>query len=499
LLPRTWYAVLVEIAAIWIPAVLSQTEYFKNVGVAYYFVAEIAVVVLVVFVLRPRRTTLSPDDEDVVDDDEQKQRQDEKADDITAAAVLLLSRDVVTVYRSSMLLMTSIAILAVDFRVFPRRLAKTELHGGYSLMDVGAASFVVAAGLVSKRARESGGGGRSGSGSGKPKSALRRTGPILALGLLRLVTHKNLEYQEHASEYGVHWNFFFTLATLVPVAALTAGPTTTAAASLYLPVAAVAAYQLALSKYGLQEWVETAPRICPVDGGSFSSPTSVVGRLATWLCHLAAANREGLLGCIGYGALYLASEWIGYAYLWNNSATTKSTAVTTTADWFRLAGFLVFVWQLLESSSVANIPVSRRTTNAPFLVWVLALNVFLIANIRLAFQCCVGNLYRQAASSTAATTTKRQWQLPIILEAMNKHGLLIFVVSNLLTGYVNLSIPNTMDVPDRTALVILFLYASAIAVVAVSADSVLSLLSAITLPRRKNATTTAPNAKHKNQ
>ncbi|KAL9997413.1 putative phosphatidylinositol anchor biosynthesis protein PIGW/GWT1 [Helianthus debilis subsp. tardiflorus] len=76
----------------------------------------------------------------------------------------------VSSYRVSMMLITCICILAVDFKIFPRRYAKTETYGT-SLMDIGVGAFVFANSFVSRQAR----------------------------GV-------------HVGEYGVHWNFFFTLA-----------------------------------------------------------------------------------------------------------------------------------------------------------------------------------------------------------------------------------------------------------------------------------------------
>ena len=46
--------------------------------------------------------------------------------------------------------------------------------------------------------------------------------PTLPAGLARLVCVKSAQYQEHASEYGTHWNFFLTLAVVRGIAAFTA-------------------------------------------------------------------------------------------------------------------------------------------------------------------------------------------------------------------------------------------------------------------------------------
>jgi len=119
-----------------------------------------------------------------------------------------------TLTRTTVNIFTAIAILAVDFRIFPRHLAKTETFGA-SLMDVGVGAFMMAHGVTSPEAREQ---KRNASGtegySNLIKSTAKGVLPLFALGLVRTFVLKTTGYQEHVTEYGMHWNFFLTIATV---------------------------------------------------------------------------------------------------------------------------------------------------------------------------------------------------------------------------------------------------------------------------------------------
>lgn len=118
-------------------------------------------------------------------------------------------------------------------------------------------------------------------------SAAIRAWPLAALGLSRLVVIKGLGYQEHVSEYGVHWNFFATLffLRLVVVPMNRIRPVRF---KPFLALVALSVYQWFLAKGGLSDFIVHAPRDT-----------------------LFAMNREGILGLVGFVAIYYTAEELG--------------------------------------------------------------------------------------------------------------------------------------------------------------------------------------------
>ena len=347
-----------------------------------------------------------------------------------------------TVYRASLLWMTIVAILAVDFPFFPRKLAKTEVRG-YGLMDLGAASFVISGGFVSPRSR----GKTTSSALAAPGRLCRQLLIPIALGCVRLVTHKTIEYQEHDSEYGTHWNFFFTLAVVHSVRNALPGP------SLTCPIALFVGMQLLLDFAGLQHWIETAPRVC--------------ARSHHTLCNLVVSNREGLWGCLGYAGLYWLAEGLAYRFYWTTTIRQQPQRPLVTAavpspprPWI-VAANLLFLWKAVDVWHPQSTVVSRRTTNLWFALWALTVNWTALAALDF--------LARHMATSATTTSPQRLPYVPPGLSAMNRHGLPLFVAANLLTGLVNLS-TDTLKASHFQAFQILLGYVAAVGVLAVLFD-----------------------------
>lgn len=346
-----------------------------------------------------------------------------------------------TTYRAAMMVVTCVAILAVDFRVFPRRFAKVE-NWGTSLMDLGVGSFVFSAGVVSARAiLKSRAQSKKTPFIGRFMNSLRHSIPLLVLGLIRLWSVKGLDYAEHVTEYGVHWNFFFTLGFLPPFVEIFDSLTALIPSYEALAVIISIIYQVALESTELKSYILISPR----------GPD------------LLSKNREGVFSFLGYLAIFLAGRGVGTRIIPKGTSATKTPQQARRSVLVTLALQVMF-WSTMfffNSSYAfgygANILVSRRLANMPYVLWVAAFNSAQILLFCLAETLFFPSVHR--ATSKEGEEGRNAFATSRILHAFNRGGLAIFLVANLLTGAVNLSIP-TLDVNTPLAMAILIVYAA---------------------------------------
>jgi len=222
-----------------------------------------------------------------------------------------------------------------------------------------------------------------------------------------MLLNAGVEYQEHASEYGTHWNFFVTLAALgVLQATFRIRAPQTGIAALVVATG----YEVALVQLGLREWIMEAPRL-------------------TFISH----NKEGICSSAGYFALFLLSSSLGY-HVRKVSASGEAAMRT-------MGLACCSSWVLYSAAQYVLDPVSRRMVNATYILWVFATNSLLL----------------WVLSAVSLLTHDSGFTKGNILRACNENGLLYFLVSNLLTGAVNISI-RTLDQGPIISILVLICY-----------------------------------------
>ncbi|CAH1992425.1 unnamed protein product [Acanthoscelides obtectus] len=305
--------------------------------------------------------------------------------------------DYITNHRSLMFLLTMIIILAVDFKIFPRRYAKTGCFG-YSLMDAGVGLFIFSNGIVSPEARRK---------KETIKKSIRESLCLIFLGFIRLVSTVYTSYTVPVSEYGVHWNFFITLAMLKVFSSFIL--TIFSIDYVYLNATLLIIAQEVLLESGLAMFVlENTERT-----------------------NLIKANKEGLVSMVGYLALYLYSVYFGYII---NKHEKISQKVLRCIKYAILS-------LVLHAIFTHYFGTSRRLANAGYCFWVLFLGIYSTVSHFLVQEYL---LDRSMLSS-------------FLFYAINYNGLVFFLLANVLTGLVNLSI-DTNSVGSIPTLVILTIY-----------------------------------------
>lgn len=354
-----------------------------------------------------------------------------------------------TMYRGSMMIATCLGILAVDFKVFPRRFAKVETWGS-SLMDVGVGSFVFSAGIVASRSvikekLE----GKTTTLSTRLYQSIRHSLPLIILGLIRLYSVKGLDYAEHVTEYGVHWNFFFTLGLLPPFVAICQSILKYIPSYAGLAIIIGGVYQVALETTNLKALILAAPRT-----------------------NIFLKNREGIFSFIGYLAIFLAGESAGMFLLPRrlSSSTGKQQRkklLLTLGSWSAFWTLLLFLTTSYNYG--LSLSISRRMANLPYILWIIAFNYVQITAFCLVETVFFPPAYKSGDISPQSETEIYKRCTSSVLEAFNKNGLAVFLVANLLTGLVNLTVP-TLDVSNIQAMGILMVYIATLTGLAVGLD-----------------------------
>ncbi|XP_044467205.1 uncharacterized protein At4g17910 isoform X2 [Mangifera indica] len=286
-------------------------------------------------------------------------------------------------------------------RIFPRENAKTETYGT-SVMDLGVGSFVVANAIVSRQARNAL--------SINWKTALKTTSPLILLGFVRLLTTTGVDYQVHVGEYGVHWNFFFTLAGVSVLTSITNVP------PKYCGILG------SLVLIGYQSWLN-----CGLNAYLLSNErgTDIISK-----------NKEGIFSLFGYWALYLVGVQLSrYLFFQNGShSTRRSNNMTFVKVW--LVALLLWILTLLVDRHIER--VSRRMCNLAYVTWVLSLNLQLVGGFMISqyFPVC---------------------RITALEEAFNSNLLASFLLANLFTGLVNVSV-DTLSASSISSILILFMY-----------------------------------------
>lgn len=359
-------------------------------------------------------------------------------------------RPFITAYRGSMMIITCLSILAVDFKIFPRRFAKVETWGT-SLMDLGVGSFVFSAGVVSARPiiRDRLAGNTSSIGS-RFLMSTRHSLSLILLGLIRMYGVRGMDLAEHTTEFGVHWNFFFTLALLPPSMALVQFLPPTKLALALISLVFGSTYQIFLGLTRLEAYILTAPRI-----------------------NFVSQNREGIFSFLGYLAIFVAGQSIGFDVLSRASGgSDRAAAITARRNLLkRLVSYAValsLLTALLSSFRYGfGLRISRRLANFPYVLWVSAFNCSQIT-LFCATETLIFPSVHKAADKVSESREIDKATSPII-RAFNRNGLAIFLVANLLTGQVNFRI-NTLTMSNAGALAIMSAYAALLTAIAIMLD-----------------------------
>ncbi|GIY09443.1 phosphatidylinositol-glycan biosynthesis class W protein [Caerostris extrusa] len=320
-----------------------------------------------------------------------------------------INKDFVTGYRGHLLLATAISILAVDFNFYPDRFAKTETYG-WSIMDAGVGSFIILQGLCSSH-------GKNFVGNHSLKKVFMSSVPIFMVGIIRLVTTTAVGYHKVVPEYGVHWNFFFTFA-LTKMICYSALCITKLPSGL-LALITISIHQLLLSKYGMA--------------------ALIISDIRT---NLFEANKEGICSLMGFITLYFWGVQLGQV-VWKQGHKISDYIW----QFLKMCLIGIVAWKCMYFLNEAVQPASRRMANLTYCVWMVALTTLQLAL----------HLLQEIIITVLSKILKNNYYESLLWKSLNSNALFYFLLSNVLTGLVNISM-NPAKASDLQSFIIMSVY-----------------------------------------
>ncbi|XP_003372552.1 sodium/potassium-transporting ATPase subunit beta-1-interacting protein 3 [Trichinella spiralis] len=268
---------------------------------------------------------------------------------------------------------------------------------------------------------------------------------LATIGLARLVFVRWSGYAVNETEYGADWNFFFTLASL-KVCILQ--PRIVHANNIHLFV-----------RFTLQITVELVVVVCVLPVGCTLAVAALLAvgyefalQFAGLEVYLLEAfstrrrtffslNREGLHSLFGYASLYLVGVHVGrllFNFRWLPSR--------------RLANASYVIWMcflcIFDTLSIFVLV---------FIVQCLYMSIPALCRSNTCFFCCLKNSLLFLLF-TDQSDVEWNWIFGSCLwTSINKHGLLYFLLSNVITGLVNMTV-ETKTFNASASLVILVTY-----------------------------------------
>lgn len=296
-----------------------------------------------------------------------------------------------SLYRAAVMLGVSVTILLVDFpNAFPNRFGKVKEYG-ISMMDMGVGSFVFSSAFTSQVS------------SRNLFSILKSIIPMVMIGILRSLSVYWTNYQQIVTEYGVHWNFFFTLAFVALIVGLIGSEKHQILYSILFGFI----HQIFLYS-GIELYILNDVRINFID-----------------------QNKEGICTILGYISIYYFSSGIGVMF--KNAKSREGWKKLTLKLW-SLVAFLYIILYLIN----IYLPISRRMVNVPYIIMCVGLNCFLVGSFLLF------SLITPVHS-------------PLMVDIVNKNQLIFFLFANIFTGIVNFSF-NTLTISFIPSAIIVQIY-----------------------------------------